>query len=288
MQPPLDTIICGDNVTVMSEWPDGCIDLTVTSPPYDNWDGEKTHAGQLRKYQGYSWDFPAVAQQLYRVTKPGGVVVWVVGDATINGSETGSSFRQALGFMERGFNLHDTMIYERPGQYPDTARYYSSFEYMFVFSKGVPRVINLIADKKNIYAGERISGTDRNSDGTLRKASGARNGRTYKEYGVRYNIWKYATGLGGNGDTVSHEHPASFPEALAHDHIISWSNPGDIVLDPFVGSGTTPKMAAVTDRHYIGIDVSPEYCELAERRIAAVKQQPKLFSWDLQPAVNRQ
>ena len=252
-----DTIICGDNVQTLATFPDGSIDFTVTSPPYDN----------LRTYNGFTWDFEALARQLYRATKQGGVVVWVVGDATVNGSETGTSFRQALYFMECGFNLHDTMIYEKAGTLPSQNRYTQEFEFMYVFSKGAPKTFNPIMDRVNKWGGHSTFGKSsfRGKDGTL-KVSGK---REVNKIGKRSNIWRYANGFGfGQSDKSAYEHPATFPEALARDHILSWSNPGDIVLDPFIGSGTTAKMAKETGRHWIGIDISDEYCELAKRRVA--------------------
>jgi DNA modification methylase len=271
---PVDEIFCGDNVEVMAGLPDESIPLTVTSPPYDN----------LRSYNGYSWDFEALAAQLWRVTKPGGVVVWVVGDATVSGSETGTSFRQALYFMDLGFNLHDTMIYKVAGvgAKGSHASYWQAFEYMFVLSKETPKSINLIRDKRNRYAGKNqgTSGEKTNSIGMRLHG----NGYQTQKVGIRENVWVYPAGNSNGGDLT--DHPAPFPEQLAHDHIISWSNPGDLVLDPFMGSGTTAKMCVLTDRHFIGIDISEDYCNLARRRVAAVKQQPKLFSWDLQPVVN--
>ena len=252
----VNQIICGDNIQVMKTLPDDCIDLTVTSPPYDN----------LRDYQGYTFDFEAVARQLWRVTKEGGVVVWVVGDATINGSETGTSFRQALYFMEVGFNLHDTMIYERPARFPDTKRYYAAFEYMFIFSKQFPTTVNLINDKKNTTYGDIISGNDRQKDGRLTKKSCS--GRKIKQFGVRNNIWKFYSGyMLSTKNKNAFKHPAIFPERLAQDHIISWSNKGDLILDPFCGSGTTCKMARENHRDFIGIEISKEYCKIANQRI---------------------
>jgi DNA modification methylase len=256
----LNTIICDDNVTVLSDFPDACIDLTVTSPPYDN----------LRLYNGFIWDFEALARQLYRATKPGGVVVWVVGDAVINGSETGASFRQALGFIQIGFRLHDTMIYEKNGMTanPDKNRYYQKFEFMFIFSKGLLVTFNPIEDRENKWPGSFGRKHFRGKDGELVKAEKI----VCRPVGRRFNIWKYNTGAGyTTKDKYAFEHPAIFPEELARDHILSWSNPGDIVLDPFIGSGTTAKMAKETGRNFIGIDISAEYCKLAEKRIRGAK-----------------
>ena len=249
---PLNSIICGDNVETLRGFPDDCIDLVVTSPPYDN----------LRTYGGHSWDFEGVAEQLWRVTKPGGVVVWVVADATIDGSETGTSFRQALRFMEIGFRLHDTMIYAKDQcAFPDTVRYYAAFEYMFILSKGQPNAINLIVDRVNKTAGQDVRGYERRPDGSLLPKPCA--GNIIKSHGVRWNWWLiYHQDRG-----IETNHPATFPEALARDHILSWSNEGDTVLDPFSGSGTTAKMAKHNGRQYIGIEVNPEYCEIAEERL---------------------
>lgn len=248
-----------DNVAGLKKLPDNCIDLTITSPPYDN----------LRLYKGFSWDFDALAKELYRVTKPGGVIVWIVNDATIKGSETGTSFRQALAFKELGFNIHDTMIWKKTGVvFPETVRYYPNFEYMFVVSKGKPKTVNLIADRPNKHAGEKITATERQRDGSLKESLGRRKGKKIKPYGVRYNVWEVSQASGNPTD-----HPAVFPERLVSDHIVSWSNPGDVVLDPFMGSGTTAVACIKTGRRYIGFECSAEYCEMAQKRIKEEKHE---------------
>ena len=241
---------------------DNSIDLTVTSPPYDD----------LRKYNGYSWDFEGIAKELYRVTKQGGVVVWVVGDKTAKGTESGSSFKQALGMMEVGFNLHDTMIYEKnTSSFPAKRtgnRYTQIFEYMFVFSKGKPKTANLICDKPNKYAGTINWGknTHRDFNNDLKVTE---NIKPVPEFSPRNNIWRYIVGGGfATKDKIAHKHPAIFPEQLAHDHIISWSNEGDVVMDIFMGSGTTAKMCKLLHRNYIGFEISEEYCQVAEERLA--------------------
>ncbi len=249
-------LICGNCVYIMSFWPNDCIDLTITSPPYDN----------LRDYKGYKFDFENIAKQLYRITKPGGVVVWVVGDATIKGSETGTSFRQALYFKEVGFNLHDTMIYEKSSfNNPSMNRYHQIFEYMFVFSKSKPKTFNSIKDRKNKCS--KMGGDNtRNKKGDV--IHGKNTGKKLNPYGQRFNIWRYVIGGGHvTKDKFAHEHPAIFPENLATDHIISWSNPGDFVLDPMCGSGTTCKMAKQLNRKYVGIDISQEYINLSQKRL---------------------
>ena len=236
----------------MDKMPDSFIDLTVTSPPYDN----------LRTYNGYSFDFESIAKELFRVTKDGGVIVWIVGDATIKGSETLTSFKQALYFKEIGFNVHDTMIYEKDAiSFPDKSRYQNSFEYMFIFSKGTPSKKNIIYDRKNISFGRKVTGTNRNAKGETKKASCY--GNNIKEFGARWNIWRIKTDKGNNKTG----HPAMFPEQLANDHIISWSNEGDIVYDCFAGSGTTAKMSIINNRNWIASEISSEYCEIIKERI---------------------
>lgn len=252
----VNEIICGDCADVMKDWPENCVDLTITSPPYDN----------LRDYNGYEFNYREVLTHLYRITKAGGVVVWVVGDATIKGSETGTSFRQALCAKDIGFNLHDTMIYEKSGfSAPMSNRYHQIFEYMFIFSKGKPKTFNLIRDRKNIWS--RMGGQwKRQKDGKL--VPGKNGGKLATEYGMRFNIWRYANGGGHVArNKIAHQHPAIFPERLATDHILSWSNSGDLVLDPMCGSGTTCVAAKRLHRNYIGIDISETYCSLAKQRI---------------------
>ncbi len=260
-------VYCGDNVTVMrEEIPDESIDLTVTSPPYDN----------LRSYKGFDWDFEALTHELYRATKPGGVVVWVVGDATINGSETGTSFRQALYFKDEvGFNLHDTMIYKKHNRFPPNIRYWDSFEYMFVLSKGKPKTYNLLEQPKKRYINDN-SHSYRKRDGSLQKVDEKMLQRfesaNKKKTRIRDNVWDIDAGyMRSTTDKVAYKHPAIFPDRLARDHIISWSNPGDTVLDPFAGSGTTLKMAEILQRNSIGIEISEEYCEIIKERMRNVE-----------------
>ena len=251
-------LICGDCLDVMKTISDNSVDLTITSPPYDN----------LRTYNGNieQWNFDKfkeIAKELYRVTADGGVVVWIVADATIKGSETGTSFRQALWFMECGFNLHDTMIYEKAQAcFGSNLCYLQSFEYMFVFSKGKPKTINFIRDRKNVRSGiESMGVSGLSKDG--KKSD--RHYKEMKEYGKRKNIWCYGVGGGKTG------HPAVFPEQLANDHIISWSNEGDTVLDCFMGSGTTGKMAVLNNRNFIGIELDEGYFQIAKERIEKCK-----------------
>jgi DNA modification methylase len=261
----INRIIHGDSESVLTQIHTNSVDLTVTSPPYDD----------IRDYHGHSFNDTSSARiiaELFRVTKPGGVVVWVVGDATVNGSESGTSFRQALAFMNVGFKLHDTMIYEKnTSSFPAKRagnRYTQIFEYMFVFCKDKIATANLICDKPNKWAGHTNWGknTNRLKNGELQETTDI---KPVPEFSPRNNIWHYNVGKGFNSsDTESHEHPAIFPEKLAEDHILTWSNEGDIVLDPFNGSGTTCKMAKKNNRRYIGIDISEVYCKLAERIVA--------------------
>jgi len=256
-------LYCCDNLEYLKQTEANSFDITVTSPPYDN----------LRDYNGYSWNFEELAKELYRTTKVGGVVVWVVGDATINGSETGSSFRQALYFMECGFNLHDTMIYNRPCAYPGNVRYSQDFEYMFVFSKGKANTTNIIKDQLSITAGR--SSIKKNKLLKSGKRIDEKGNRIRPKYKERPNIWQYNNG-GGHNDKIAHKHPAIFPEKLAYDHIVSWSNEGDVVFDPFMGSGTTAKMAERAKRKWIGCEISKEYCDITKRRLENETMQLKL------------
>ena len=262
------TLRHGDCLEAMATLPDGCIDLTVTSPPYDN----------LRTYNGYTFDFEGIARELYRVTKQGGVVVWVVGDATIKGSETGTSFRQALYFKDVcGFNLHDTMIYQRSRAPLNHSRYEQHFEYMFVLSKGSPVKFNPKVEPCKQAGKSRAGITMRQAAGNGQLALAHKTQGAVKSHKIAGNVWSYAVGNNGSAtDRLAHKHPAIFPEQLAADHIASWSNPGDVVLDPFMGSGTTGKMALLAGRKFIGIEISEEYLAIASERIAAA--QPRLVA----------
>ena len=252
----LNRIYNEDCLEGMKRIPDGFVDLTVTSPPYDNL---RTYNGNIEQWSFEK--FQGIAKELYRVTKQGGVVVWVVGDATIKGSETGTSFRQALFFMECGFNLHDTMIYSKGGQGATGSNkaYWQDFEYMFVFSKGNICTFNPIEDRPN-----KTKPSERIENQGHRHATGETKGKRLikrKEFGRRFNIWQYHE----RGTRISH--PAVFPEQLASDHILSWSNPNDLVFDPFIGSGTTAKMALLNNRNYIGFELDKHYCDIANERI---------------------
>ena len=255
------------NLDTMKRMPNNFIDLTVTSPPYDN----------LRDYKGYSFPFEEIAKELFRVTKQGGVVVWVVGDATVNGSETGTSFKQALYFKEIGFNLHDTMIYQKISYMPNkkAKRYDSLFEYMFIFSKCQPKTFNeIIENRTNIE--KSVCKKDimiRQKDGTFKKSERINKGLV-KKMG---NVWTYLNNSNSTKDKIAFKHPAIFPEQLANDHIISWSNEGDLVYDPFAGSGTTGKMAILNKRKCIMSEISAEYCEIIKNRLEPIINECTLF-----------
>jgi DNA modification methylase len=263
-------LLHGDCLDLLPTLEAGSIDLTVTSPPYDNL---RTYNGSLTDWTQAKWQ--GVIAELYRVTKQGGVVVWVVGDATINGSETGTSFRQALWAMECGFRLHDTMIYEKDAfQKPSHNRYWACFEYMFVFTKDAPTATNMLCDRVNKNAGRNVgTRTLRNADGTTT----SRKANVVNAFGKRKNVWAISCGYGrGTQDKAAYAHPATFPENLARDHILSWSNEGDTVLDPFLGSGTTGKMAVQLNRKFIGIERDPDYFAIAQRRIADAQSQERM------------
>jgi site-specific DNA-methyltransferase (adenine-specific) len=253
--------------------PSDTVDMILTSPPYDN-------LRNYNKQNTFNFEtFKQLAVELYRVLKYRAVVVWIVNDATIKGSETGTSFKQALYFKEIGFNLFDTMIYEKNGvSIPDMNRYYQTFEYMFVFVKptndsnsitlktsNAPKTFNPLSDRKNKHLSSwgRQSHRDRNGNLLQSKERTA-----CGEYGKRFNVWKYNTGMKCTAsDNIAYLHPALMPEKLAEDHILSWSNENDIVFDPFMGSGTTAKMCLKHNRNYIGCDISEEYCNIARERI---------------------
>ena len=251
----------------MKSLDDCCIDLTVTSPPYDN----------IRDYNGFTFDWKSTIKQIYRVTKDGGVVVWIVNDQTVNGSETGTSFRQALYAKECGFNLHDTMIWDKNAlRFPCETRYHDCFEYMFVFSKGAPKTHTLIEDRVNVWGGAALHGTDRQKDGSITPQVG--NGkRNIKEVGKRFNVW-HMSAVQSSLERTGHR--AQFPLALARDHIISWSKEGDTVMDPFLGSGTTRIAAYDLNRKFIGYEISKEYFDKQEERFAAYTAQQSLFVGD--------
>lgn len=265
----INTIYNEDNLITLSNMPDNFLDLVVTSPPYD----------RLRDYKG----FPAynlkrhrdTAKLLYRKLKDGGVIVWVVGDSTVDGSETGTSFRQALLFKKVGFRLHDTMIYESDKMPLNHNRYEQVFEYMFILSKGKPKAFNPILVKTNYFGTERKYnyGDLRGSNLEKNKAIRYRDEtKQVKEQKIKGNIFKYNTGfIHTSSDPFAFEHPAIFPEKLAKDHILSWSNEGDLVYDPFMGSGTVAKVCIELKRNWIGSEISKDYIEIINKRIEKVQ-----------------
>lgn len=242
-----------DCIVWMKSLGDDSVDMTLTSPPYDD----------IRNYNGYSFDFESTAKELYRITKPGGVVIWNVADQTINGSETGTSMKQAMYFMECGFRLHDTMIYLKKNPMPSSGkRYHQSWEYIFCFSKGVPNTFNPIEVEckyGNLKANQKYRGKD-----------GERNYKVTKRnsFSKVRNVFEYVIGGGHTTkDKIAFEHPAIMPEKLAEDQIKTWTNKGDLVIDPFAGSGTTAKMAHLHNRIFSGCEISEEYCEIFIKRL---------------------
>lgn len=260
----LNTIHCSNCVEFMlTQMEEESVDLTVTSPPYDN----------LRDYNGYNFDYEAIAKALYRVTKKGGVVVWVVGDKIVKGNKTLTSFKHAFAFQSVGFNVHDVMIYKKKNTpFMRSNAYTNCYEFMFVFSKGSPKTFNPLK-QKTVRSGEEMLVYNKKADGINKKTLG----RLNKEK-TKTNIWEYAVGLGGTTtDRIAFKHPAVFPEKLAQDHILSWTNIGDVVFDPMCGSGTTCKMALLNKRYYLGCDISQEYVEIARQRILDCSNQLSLF-----------
>ncbi len=258
----INKISQGDCLEVMRDFESESVDMVLTSPPYDN----------LRNYKGYIFPFEAIASELFRIVKKGGVVVWVVGDATIKGSETGTSFKQALFFKEIGFNLHDTMIFRKRNPIPQIyrLRYNNVFEYMFVFSKEQVATHNpLMVDC--LHAGLKLNGTTYKNY-SKHEQKRAKMAKPVKKQKIKGNIWEYVVGKNLE-DQEAKGHPAPFPCELARDHIYSWSNPGDLILDPMCGSGTTCKVAYELRRKFIGIDISQEYCRIAKNRISNAQSQ---------------
>lgn len=260
--------ICGNCIDIMKNIEDDSIDMVLTSPPYDSL---RTYKGVIQddvEYDGFSFPFIQIVKELFRITKNGGIVVYIVNDQVKNGGETGSSFKQALKFIELGFKLYDTMIYHKNGApFPEASRYSQVFEYMFIFLKGdKPRCVNLLKDKPNKWAGSSTFGkrSMRNQEGEIKQAESF----IVSDYGYRYNVWYVINGAGfTTKDKYAYEHPAMFPESLAEDHILSWSNEGDIILDPMCGAGTTCKMSKINNRKFIGIDINQEYVDISNRRV---------------------
>lgn len=262
----LEKIYNENCLITMGNMPDNYIDFIITSPPYD----------EIRNYNGYQFEFEKIAKELFRVLKVGGIVIWVVADATIDGSETGTSFNQALYFREIGFNLHDTMIFKKANPIPQIyrKRYNNEFEFMFVFSKGTVKTHNpLMIDC--LHAGLELNGTTYKNF-SKNEQTREKMAKPVKDKKIKGNIWEYVVGKKLE-DQEAKGHPAPFPCQLVRDHIISWTNQGDVVLDPMSGSGTTARVAAEMGRNYIGIDISHEYCELARKRVKLIEMQPRLF-----------
>ena len=247
-----------DNVLGMKQLDNESVDLVVTSPPYDD----------LRNYKGFSFDLKGMIAELLRIVKTGGVIVWIVSDATKNFSESGTSFRQALAFMDAGFCLFDTMIWckDGGGAIGSNLCYTQNFEYMFVLSKGKPKSVNLIYDKPSItYTGKQQTVKECRGGGD--KGDRGLTTFTRREFSRRNNWWYYVP----QAQDGSCWHPAVFPQSIVRDHILSWSNEGDLVLDPFMGSGTTAKVARALNRKYIGFEISQQYVDLANKRLQETK-----------------
>lgn len=241
--------------------PDELLDMTITSPPYDD----------LRDYNGYHFPAEEIANGLFQKTKPGGVVIWVVGDRTLNGDETLSSFKHAFAFKESGFRVHDTMIYAKNNPIPSDCgkRYRQCFEYMFCFSKGQPKTFNPITQaikQEKAFKSFRITKVGRNDLAHDHIAPKVRKAN---------NIFYYNVGTSSSKDKIAFEHPAIFPEQLVEDQIRSWTDEGDVVYDCFMGSGTTAKVAQILGRRWFGSEISDEYVQIAQERLRPYIAEPE-------------
>jgi len=255
----------------MRALPDACIPLTVTSPPYDG----------LRDFGGNTFEFEAIAKELVRITEPGGVIVWIVQDQVVDGVETGTSTRQKEFFQNLGLGLHATLIMQvNACRFPQKRRYTKQFHYAFVLSKGRPRVVNVLRDSPNRNPGDMVKNSARNKDGSLETCYKPE--KRIAPYGYRGNVWLYEVGNGKTTrDRFAFQHPALMPEAMAEDHILSWSQPGDLVFDPMCGAATTCKIALLHHRKYLGMEIHQPYWEIACKRIELAKQEHRrrLLAW---------
>jgi site-specific DNA-methyltransferase (adenine-specific) len=257
----INKIFNEDCLKTMAKIPNDFIDLTITSPPYDN----------LRDYKNYkSFNFSEIAKEIYRITKNGGIVVWIVGDSVVKKSKTLTSFKQALEFKEIGFNMHDVMIYQKNAYpFPPVNRYFQVFEYMFILSKGVPKTTNIQMQKTISQKKKKDKSTKRQKDGSLLPNKYEQG----KDIRKMDNVWKMECGyMKSAKDKIAYKHPAIFPEELVNRHIISWSNENDLIYDPFIGSGTTAKMAILNNRKFIGSEISEEYYKIANERLELIKE----------------
>ncbi len=278
MTSSFNQVVCGNHLDILKEYPDGFFDMVLTSPPY----------GERRDYEGYDFQFESLAEELYRVMKDCGVGVWIVTDETIKGGETLESFRQAMFFQKIGFNV-ETMIYHKNCSQPNVfnPRYIQSFEYMFVIVKGkAPNAFNPLMRRNSLSGKKKYAHSITQKNGE-RITYGRNISKVTAKESKRHNIWSYEVGfMKTSKDKDSFQHPATFPEKLAEDHILSWSNPGDVILDPMCGSGTTCKMAVKHQRQYVGIDISEKYCELARTRLDRFTKQITIFDSEYKEAVN--
>lgn len=254
---PENQIICGDSVEILRSFPDNSIDIVVTSPPYD----------AIRDYKGFSYDLHATGKEIQRVLKLGGVAVIVIQDQTKNFGKTLTSFRTILDWCDSfGFKLFETVIYRKYGAEGAwwNKRFRVDHEYIPIFLKGErPQYFNKEHLKiPSKHGGKTLTGGGTRLTNGIRIATRAIKINLMK---CRGTIWEYLTA--GDGSRLKHEHPATFPDKLPYDFIQCFCPEGGIVLDPFVGSGTTTVAAKNLGRRYIGIDIAPEYCAIAEKRM---------------------
>ena len=253
----INSIICGDSAEVLKNFPDNSIDMVVTSPPYDG----------LRDYNGFSLDLHKIGKEIYRVLKDGGIAVMVIQDATKDFAKSLTSFRTIVDWCDNvGFRLFETVIYHKNGTEGAwwKQRFRVDHEYMPIFMKGKkPQYFNKEPLKiPSKHGGKVMSGSgNRRTDGTLSETVR----RPINTMKCRGTVWDYL--MAGDKNPLKRKHPAVFPDKIPYDCIQCFCPEGGLVLDPFIGCGSTAVMAKVLGRNYIGIDISREYCDLAEERI---------------------
>lgn len=263
----LNEIYCIDCVEGMKKIPDNSVDIVVTSPPYDG----------IRDYNGFNFDLHETGRGLIRILKEGGIVAMVIQDQTKNFGKTLTSFKTIIDWCDNiGFKLFECVIYRKHGSEGAwwTNRFRVDHEYMPIFLKGEkPQYFNKENLKvPSIHGGKVMTGSgSRRTDGK----TNARVTRPINTMKCRGTIWNYL--MAGDKDPIKRQHPAPFPDQIPLDFIECFCPPGGVVLDPFMGSGSTAVAAKKLNRKYIGFDTSEEYIKIAHARLRNTETQLKVF-----------